>query len=63
VRKTLAGLAVAVAVLSASGCIWPYHAGRHGGRGRGGDDDRQGAQRPDPPSRSRGRPAPPSWGH
>jgi len=55
--KTLAGLAAAAAVLSASGCCWPYHGGRHGGRGYGDYDDRydmQGPDRPAPPRPHRG---------
>jgi hypothetical protein len=61
--KTLAALALGVAVLSASGCCWPYHGGRHGGYGHGDYDDRSGGERPDPPRSARGRPAPPSWSH
>jgi len=51
--KTFAALAAAVAVLTVSGCCWPLHGGRHGGRG--GYDDRSDTRRPDPP---RHRPAP-----
>jgi len=63
--KTLAALALGVAVLSASGCCWPYHGGRHGGRGYddGGYGERSDTQRPQPPRGGRARPAPPSWSH
>lgn len=61
-RKTLAALALGVAVLSASGCCWPYRGGHHGGYGHGGYDDRGGAERPEAPGSARGRPAPPAWG-
>lgn len=63
--KTLAALALGVAVLSASGCCWPYHGGRHGGRGSYGDydDSRREAPRPQPPRGGRARPAPASWSH
>ena len=61
--RSLVALAAGVAVLTASGCCWPYHGGRHGGRGygAGGYDDGPAAERPEPPRGARGRPAPPAW--
>jgi len=63
--KTLTALALGVAVLSSSGCCWPYHGGRHGGHGYYGDsgDGQREAPRPQPPRGGRPRPAPASWSH
>jgi hypothetical protein len=46
--RTLLVLAAALSVVTMSGCCWPLHEGRRGGRGYGYRDDSYRSDRPVP---------------